>query len=589
MLGPPDPAWQDVADELPWSTPPDHGWQDNTWFAGGTCNASVVALDRHLPTRGSQVALSWEGEPGDRRALTYNRLHTEVVALAAALRALGVGVGDRVALHMGLVPEAVIAMLACARVGAVHAVLPAVLPVEAIAQRLDDLQPSMVITQDGAWRHGVLLPLKSRVDEAVAAVGSVEHTVVVRRAGIDVAWFEGDRWFADLVDHADPNDGPAVALAADHPYLVTWLANRRGRPVGLAHGTAGLAAYSLAYHRVLCPDGDEVLWSPSEVAWMATQSHGILGPLAAGGSAVVYEGMLDVPDHQRMWDIVERYGVTTITATPSVVRAVRRWVHDPPDPDRIASLRRIVTAGEPVRVDTEAWLRDDVGRGDVEVANAWGQTQLGGFVALTSRSPMAVRLPDAGLQVVDADGRPVADGVEGDLVLTRAWPAVAQPLDTDEPRYGHDPHRPDVLVTGDRAVEHDGHLVILGRSDRVFSVSGQLVSATEVVDVLAEHPWVVAAEVVDRDDNRRGRAVVAFVVLGDQVDVDDPAIARELTEHVRDTLGGLAAPKSVVLVDAFPDQPRRLIRRGLESLANTFGAIGRTTAAQVSAAITATE
>lgn len=589
MVVAPDPVWERVTAELAWDTPPERAWSDGDWFVGGRLNASVVALDQHLAHSGPQVALYWEGEPGDHRALTYNRLHTEVVALAAALRGLGVGEGDHVALHMGLVPETVIAILACARIGAVHAVMPAVLPVESIADRLEELRPRVVVTQDGAWRHGVMLPLKARVDEAVTAVGTIEHTVVVRRTGIDVAWYEGDRWFHDLVAHADPGQGMAVPVAADHPYLVTWLANRRGRPVGLVHETAGMVVFSLAYQQLMCPDGDEVLWVPSEVAWMATQTHGILGPLAGGGTAVIYEGMLDVPDHQRIWDIVARYDVTTVMATPSVVRAVRRWVHDPPDSDLVASLRRVVTAGEPVTDDTETWLQEEVGRGHLEVANAWGQTQLGGATVLTSRSPMSLRLPDPGLAVVDEAGRPVPDGVVGDLVLTRAWPSISRPLADEEPAYGWDSDRRDVLVTGDRARVHDGRLEVLGRSDRVFSVSGQLVSATEVVDVLMEHPWVLAAEVVDRSDARRGRAVVAFVAVTADAPDDDLAVARELTEHVHETLGGLAAPKTVVLVDEFPDESPGRLRRGLESLAATVDAVGRVSRSRLTAAITATE
>lgn len=557
-----DARWKQAADALAWDRPPDTLFVDDPtggrWFPGGRINGCVNLVDRHLPDRADQLALFWEGEPGDRRELTYRQLHDEVVAIAEALTGLGLGPGDRVALHAGLLPETIATLLACMRVGATFSVLPSVLPPEPLAARLADLQPRVLVTQDAAWRHGVLLPLKARADEALAAAGSVEHTIVVRRTGVDVPWFEGDRWLHDLL--AGPRPGVAAAprppieatpVDADHPMLVSYHANRRGRPAGIVHSTGGLLAYSLAVQQAIAPEDDSVVWSPAEFAWLACQTHGILGPLAVGCTAVAYEGMLDTPSRNRAWDVVERCGVTTLLATPSVLRAVRRLGDTGPDPAQVTSLRLVVTAGEPLEEDTDRWLRHDVGQDRVPVVNAWGQAELGGLVH-ADRPPLAGRLPAAGLAVVDEAGRPAPPGTPGDLIMTEPWPAQALTSwgGTTEVA-GADPDRPGVYVTGDRAVATEDGLVFLGRSDHVFSVSGQLVSATEVETVLLEHPFVRAAIVVDRPDQHTGRAVVACVATTDDVEQDE-AFAGELRAHVRELLGGLSQPRSVVYVEDLP-------------------------------------
>lgn len=591
--------WAEAADRLTWDRPwervvgpsPD-GRGRPSWFAGGRLNLAVNAVHRHVPERGDRVALYWEGEPGDRRSLTFAELDREVLALADALASLGVGAGDRVALHLGLVPEAVVAMLACARLGAVQAVMPAVLPADALSDRLRDLAPRLLITQDGAWRHGVVLPLKSRADEALTAVGSVEHTVVVRRSGIDVPWFEGDRWYHELV--AAPRPGapatsvPAASVASDHPLLVVYVANRRGRPTGVVHGTGGYLTYCLETHRTLSPDADGVTWTPAELVWLAAQSHGLFGPLLAGQAAVIYEGMLDTPSHRRAWEIVARYGVTTLVATPSVVRALRRWVDGSPRPDEVATLSVIVTAGEAIDADTERWLREEVGHGEATVVNGWGQTELGAVVALQP-DPPGGGFPDAGLEVVDRDGRPLPPGRAGDLVLRRPWPGTALGVHgAPDLLPGRVEDRPGEHVTGDRARRReDGTIEYLGRSDRVFSVSGQLVSAAEVKEVLEEHPFVVRAEAVDRPDPRTGRAVVACVEVADDVQAD-AALAVELRTHVHELLGGLSQPQSVLFVDRFPaGAGSPALVHALQRLAVTNEPVGHLTEEQVATAVLA--
>ena len=579
-----DPRWDRAAAALQWSTPYSRLYDPDVdggqWFLGGRLNACVNLVDRHLPERGDQPALYWEGEPGDRRTLTYRDLHDEVVATAEALQSLGVGAGDRVALHTGLVPEAVATMLACLRLGATCSIMAAVLPSEALAARLTDLEPRVLVTQDGAWRHGVVLPLKARADEALTATGSVEHTVVIRRTGVDVSWFEGDRWFHDLVAGPRPTraarirrPAPPAAVDAQHPVLISYHANRRGRPTGVVHGTAGLLAYCLAVERAMYPDGDEVVWTAAEFAWLAFQSHGILGPLLNGGTTVAFEGMLDTPRRDRAWQIIERYGVSALLAVPSVLRTVRRWGDAPPRPEQVASLEMIVTAGEALESDTARWLEQDVARGHARVVNVWGQAELGGFVH-ADRPPLSERLPTTGLAVIDASGRPAGPGEVGDLVLTAPWPSRALGIwGADEPRPGHDPDHPDVYVTGDRARRTDDGIEFLGRSDHVFSVSGQLVSATEVEDALVEHPFVTRAIVVDRPDALTGRAVVACVVPTHDATPSD-AFATELGAHVRETLGGLAQPQSVLFLDELPDDvDASVARSALASLSTAAGPV----------------
>lgn len=582
--------WRHAADDLVWERPPQRtveirGDGRPRWFPGGRLNLAVNAVHRHVPTHVDRVALHWEGEPGDRRDVTYGQLDRDVRAAANALAGLGVGVGDRVAVHVGLLPEAVTTMLACARLGAAYCVLPAVLPADALADRLEDLAAKVLVTQDGAWRHGVVLPLKQRADEALTAVGSVEHTIVVRRTGIPVPWFEGDRWFDELVAEPRPGttseDVPPAAVDSDGASLLTYLADRGGRPTGIVHGTGGLAVYAATVHRAVTPT-DEVLWAPAELGWMLCQSHGVLGPLVAGGTAVIYEGMLDTPTPGRAWEIVARHRVATLVASPSVMRALRTWAGDAPTREQLASLRHIVTAGEALDEDMRQWLTTSLASHPVEVVNAWGQTELGGVVAvLGSRD----RLPAAGLQVEDADGRPTPPGVAGELVLRHPWPATALGVhgtsgaDPSVPRF-----RDGTLLTGDRArVAADGQLELLGRSDRAFSVAGQLVSAAEVKATLEEHPYVDRAEVLDRPDATTGRAVVAIVQARAADDASPQGVpltgvaaerlAADLRAHVRERLGGLSQPRSVVFVDRLPHAPDDELLPALRALTTSTAVV----------------
>jgi acetyl-CoA synthetase len=589
MAEPVDPRWAAVADTLTWTTPPSALYEPvdqlGRWFRDGTLNAALNCVDRHPA---DQPAIHWEGEPGDRRTLTFRELGSDVAALAAALRGLDVRTGDRVALHLGWLPETVVAMLACARIGAPFCVIPTPLPAEALAERLEFVAPRVLITQDGAWRHGTIIPTKSRVDDALTAASGVQHTLVVRRTGLDVAWYEGDRWLHDLLapsrmPQPAPID-PAPPLPAEHPLLLTSLANRRGRPVLAVHGTATLLAAASAVHRYgISPAG--VLWCPGDLATIGAQVHGVLGPLACGNTTVIFEGTVDVPNHRRLWDIIERYGVTTLLTTPSVLARVRSWADAAPTESARRTLDRVVAMGEPLGPDLRNWITDRVTGDKDAVVDAWGQVELGGIVAIDAPADPG-RFPDAGLAVVDTTGD-VPDGTPGELVLHRPWAGMMRDVE-GEIGYDHWGRRPGVYSTGDRAVRHSpGRLEFLGRIDPVVSVSGQLVSLAEVRDVLLEHPFLRAAEVVSVADPLSGRRIVACVASTSDA-LAGPNLASELVATVRETLGGLARPQTVLFVDHFgTDLSDEVRRRALEVVAASVNeATAHVTWSQVQAAAT---
>lgn len=564
--------WQAVAADLVWSTPYEDVFRAgplyDDWFPGGRLNLSVNCVDRHLSARADQVAIFWEGEPGDRRELTYRALHDEVVAVAAALRGMGVGAGDRVALHLGWLPEAVVAMLACARIGAEYTVIPVPLPGEALALRLDEFSPRVLFTQDGGWRHGAILPLKARADDALEATSSVEHTVVVRRTGVQVSWFEGDRWYHEVVEAAGSSGGEPEDVPADHVVAAVHMANRRGRPVAVRHGTANLAASALAIHRHGLAQGD-VFWCASDLAWLGAQAHGVFGPLLAGSRTVMYEGTLDVPAPDRAWSIIRRYGVTSLLTSPSIVRSLRGWSLTAPE-GSTDSLRRVTAIGERLDGDLRSWLTGVVGD-DVTVADGWGQVELCGIVTIDA--PVAPdRLPDPGFAVLDEQSEPLGAGESGEWVMLGPWAGTMRAVDSAEgdPTASHWTRHPGHYATGDMARRSDsGRLEFLGRMDEVVSVSGQLVSLMEVRGALVEQPFVLDAEVVERNDPQLGRSVAAVVVL--QPDApSDARTVRDLQDAVRELLGGLSRPRAMLVIDRFGDGLDYTARRAaLAALAAT--------------------
>jgi acetyl-CoA synthetase len=545
--------WRAVADDLQWSSDYNELFRSDPpyddWFVGGRLNLSTNCTDRHLAGRASQVAVHWEGEPGDRRQLTYAELHREVEQLTAALRGVGVEVGDRVALHLGWLPETVIAMLACARLGAEYTVIPVALPVEALALRLDDFRPRVLFTQDGGWRRGAILPLKARADEALEATSGVQHTVVVRRTGVKVDWFAGDLWYDELLtSRASDATGP-TAVPSAHPFAAVYLANRRGRPVAVRHGTANLAVSALAIHQNGLASGD-VFWCAGDISWLGAQAHGVFGPLLAGATALMYEGTLDVPDPSRTWQMVERYHVSSLITSPSIARALRGW--SPAAPVRsTGSLRRMTTIGERLDSELRTWLGKVLGQ-HVTIADGWGQVELGGIVTL-DRPVDADRLPDPGFAILDEAGSGVENGDAGEWVMLGPWAGGMRSVEVhgEDPTAAHWTRHPGHYATGDLARRNDfGGVDFLGRLDEVVSVSGQLVSLNEVRDVLLDHPFVAQAEVFERTDPRLGRSVAAAVVLNAGAPSDSSSL-HEMQDWVRELLGGLSRPRALLVVDRF--------------------------------------
>ena len=607
---PPDPRWEDVAARLHLLAPGEELWGQGAWLPGARLNLSVTCLDAHLEERGEDVAIHWEGEPGDRRDLTYRELHEQVVTLARALTGMGVRPGERVGLHLGWLPETVVAMLACARIGAVHSVIASTLPSGPLADRLALLDLKVIFTQDGAWRHGTVLPLKARLDDALSAVGSIEHTIVVRRTGMDVAWYEGDRWYHDVVaakrgrerggerpsagvegngEAGGPDVDDVPQLDSHHPVASVPIARRGGQPVSVLHGTASVLANAIAVHGRLRTGG--TFWCAGDIAWAVTQFHAVYGPLAWGDASVMYEGTLDVPDHRRAWDIIRRYGVESVITSPSVMRTIRGWAREMPETDAAPTLRRLTTAGEPVEPELADWIRSSFGT-DIEVLDAWGQLELGGVVRVTDgdgsvagaatgeRSPTDpfLPLPDCGLEIVDRDGRVVGPGETGEVVLRRPWAGLMIGVDgsddVSQDPWDHWGRHPGVYATGDLAARtEDGTVVFLGRADEVVSVSGQLVSLREVRDVLTDHPFVAQARVAVRKDVELGRALVAAVVLSPEMassarGTDLDALAVELMDAVREALGGLARPRAILVVDRFGEElGREALSRAIATLA----------------------
>jgi acetyl-CoA synthetase len=584
--------WSREAATLHWEQPFESVYEPDgvagRWFVGGRLNAAVNCLDRHLPSRGDRVALYWEGEPGDRRSLTYAELLAEVEAAAAAFLSLGVRPGDRVALYLSWLPETVVAMLACARIGAVHVLNSSALPASALATRLAEVRPRLLITQDGAWRHGVVIPLKARADEALAAAtpATVEHTVVLRRTGIDLDWYEGDRWYHELVV-SDPDTGGAapIAVQSDHPLLVAYVANRRGRATGLLHRTAGFMVAAATVHRcAFAYDADDVVWCACEVAWVVGQAQGIYGPLACGASAVMFEGMLDTPHHGRAWEVIERYGVASLLTTPVVMRRLREWTDAPPTPEHMKPLRVILTAGEPVDPPTGAWMaREAAGR--IVVGEIWGQTELGGAVTAIPSPQGPGALPDPGFDVVDDDGRALPPGGRGELVLRYPWPGAYLAVcgaDGDEPARWTTPY-----ATSDWAIhDEQGRVAFLGRRDELVNLSGQLVSLNEVAEVLTEHPYVSAVEVVRGINDDGTVAIVASIVVAPDATADD-GLAQDLRSYVKEELGGLARLGAVVFAESFPaDMSPAHRRQALELLCGYASRAPQTlTAAQIRATV----
>ncbi|PPH52465.1 acetate--CoA ligase [Rathayibacter sp. AY1E2] len=576
---------------LDWSEPP-----FAKWFDDGELNVAYNCLDRHvLAGHGDRVALHWEGEPGDSRSITYAELTAEVKRAANLLTSLGVRAGDRVAIYLPMIPEAVIAMLAVARLGAVHSVVFGGFSAESLRARIDDAEATLVITADGGWRKGAVSPLKPAVDAALALGGesSVQHVLVVRRGGNEVAWHEGrDLWWHEEIVAVDA-DHVAKPFPAEQPLFILYTSGTTGKPKGILHTSGGYLTQVAFTHRAvfdLHPESD-VYWSTADVGWITGHSYVVYGPLANGATQVMYEGTPDSPHPGRWWEIVEKHGVTILYAAPTAIRSFMKLGRQIPQRFDLSSLRLLGSVGEPINPEAWVWYRDVIGGGRTPIVDTWWQTETGAMMVsplpgVTTLKPGSaqVALPGISIDVVDDSGTPVGADEGGLLVITEPWPAMLRGIWGDPERYVETYWSKfgDRYFAGDGARrDQDGDLWLLGRVDDVMNVSGHRLSTAEIESALVSHPVVAEAAVVGAADETTGQAVVAFVIAkasqAEALAHGHDELEATLKAHVAEHIGAIARPKRIFVVQELPKtRSGKIMRRLLRDVAEGR-AVGDTT------------
>ncbi|GGN58541.1 acetyl-coenzyme A synthetase [Streptomyces kronopolitis] len=580
--------WAEQAGRLSWDTAPTQtlDWSNAPfakWFADGKLNVAYNCVDRHVENGlGDRVALHFEGEPGDTRTITYAELQREVSKAAHALTELGVRSGDRVAIYLPMIPEAVISMLACARLGAPHSVVFGGFSADALATRINDADARVVITADGGYRRGKPSALKPAVDEALTRPGTenVRSVLVVRRTGQeDVAWHEGrDVWWHEIVERQSDRHTPE-AFDAEHPLFILYTSGTTGKPKGILHTTGGyLTQVSYTHHAVfdLKPETD-VFWCTADVGWVTGHSYITYGPLSNGATEVLYEGTPDTPHQGRWWEIVQKYGVTVLYTAPTAIRACMKWGDDIPAKFDLSSLRVLGSVGEPINPEAWMWYRKHIGADATPIVDTWWQTETGGMMlsplpGVTATKPGSAQLPLPGIAatVVDDDAREVPDGAGGYLVLTEPWPAMLRTIWGDDQRYldTYWSRFEGKYFAGDGAKKDtDGDIWLLGRVDDVMLVSGHNISTTEVESALVSHPKVAEAAVVGATDPQTTQAICAFVILRGGA-AEDEGLVEELRAHVAQQLGPIAKPKRIMPVAELPKtRSGKIMRRLLRDVA----------------------
>ncbi|SOC47544.1 acetyl-coenzyme A synthetase [Blastococcus aggregatus] len=568
---------QDWDEVLDWSNPP-----FAKWFVGGKLNVAYNCVDRHVEDgHGDQVAYHWEGEPGDTRTITYAQLQDEVCKAANALLELGVNAGDRVAIYLPMIPEAVISMLACARIGAVHMVVFGGFSADALASRLDDSGAVLVITSDGGYRRGAPSALKPAVDDAVSRSPGVRNVVVVKRTGQDVEWTEGrDLWWDDVVERQSPEHEPE-SFDAEHPLYIMYTSGTTAKPKGILHTTGGYLTQVSFTHWAsfdLKPD-DDVFWTAADVGWVTGHSYIVYGPLSNRATSVMYEGTPETPHRGRWWEIIQKYGVTILYTAPTVIRTFMKWGEDVPKGFDLSTLRVLGSVGEPINPEAWLWYHEHVGGGRCPIVDTWWQTETGGHMinplpGVTSLVPGSAQVPFPGIsaKVVDDEGNELSDDSTGLLVLTEPWPSMLRTIWGDDDRYVDtywSRFGKNVYFAGDGAKKDaDGNIWLLGRVDDVMNVSGHRISTTEVESSLVGHPAVAEAAVVGATDPTTGQGIVAFVILRESgVDSGDELV-QTLRNHVGKDIGPIAKPRQIMVVQELPKtRSGKIMRRLLRDIA----------------------
>jgi acetyl-CoA synthetase len=581
--------WEKAAERLTWDTRWDRAldWDNPPfakWYVGGKLNAAYNCVDRHVENGlGDRVAYHWVGEPeGDTRDITYAELKDMVCQAANALTDLGVKAGDRVAIYMPMIPETVVAMLACARLGAPHTVVFGGFSSTALRDRIQDCDARIVITSDGGYRRGAAAALKPAVDEALESCPDVRNVLVVRRTGQDVEWTEGrDVWWHDAVDGASKEHTPE-AFDSEHPLYVMYTSGTTGKPKGILHTTGGyLVGCSWTHWAVFDLKDDDIFWTAADIGWVTGHSYIVYGPLANGATSVMYEGTPDTPHKGRWWEIIQSYKVTLLYCAPTVIRTFMKWGADIPEKFDLSTLRIIGSVGEPINPEAYIWYRETIGGGRTPVVDTWWQTETGmhmisplpGVTAGKPGSAMKA-LPGVSALVVDDEGNAVKPGSGGYLVLTQPWPAMLRTIWGDDERYQDTywSRFPGMYFAGDGAkLDEDGDIWLLGRVDDVMNVSGHRLSTTEIESALVSHPKVAEAAVVGANDADTGQAVNAFVILRESALTDgvaDEGIVGELRDHVSKEIGPIAKPKSILVVSELPKtRSGKIMRRLLRDVA----------------------
>ncbi|MEO3934408.1 acetate--CoA ligase [Micrococcaceae bacterium Sec7.4] len=578
---------KDFSQALDWSNPP-----FAKWFVGGEINAAYNALDRHVENgHGDRVAIYFEGEPGDTRTYTYAQLTEEVKKAANAFESLGVAKGDRVAVYLPMIPEAVITLLACARIGAIHSVVFGGFSAEALRSRIDDAEAKLVVTADGTYRRGKPSALKPAVDEALAHDGhTVQNVVVVKRNGQDVDWHDGrDHWWADTVGTASA-EHTAVGHDSEHPLFILYTSGTTGKPKGILHTTGGYLAQGAYTHKAvfdLHPETD-VYWCTADVGWITGHSYVAYAPLINGATQVIYEGTPDSPHQGRWWEIVEKYKVSILYTAPTAIRTFMKWGKEIPAKSDLSSIRVLGSVGEPINPEAWMWYREVIGgnagkngerkENPAPIVDTWWQTETGAQmiaplpgVTATKPGSAQVPLPGIAVDVVDEAGESVPNGSGGYLVIREPWPAMLRGIWGDPERFRETywSRFETMYFAGDGAKkDEDGDIWLLGRVDDVMNISGHRLSTAEIESALVSHPAVAEAAVVGAADETTGQSVVAFVILrGDAVDTGD-TIVQELRNHVSKEIGPIAKPKTILVVPELPKtRSGKIMRRLLKDVA----------------------
>jgi acetyl-CoA synthetase len=588
----PEGFWAEVAGELAWTKTWDRvlEWKlpDAKWFVGGKLNASESCLDRHVTTwRKNKAALIFEGEPGDSRVLTYGQLHREVCKAANALIALGVKKGDFVAVYMPMIPEAAIAMLACARLGAPHTVVFGGFSAEAVADRIKDCKAKFVITADGGWRRGSIVPLKDNVDKAIEG-STVERVLVVARCKNKVAWnAHRDVWWHEIVDAAPPRH-ELESFDAEHPLFSLYTSGTTGKPKGILHTTGGyLTGAYYSTKMVFDLKDEDIFWCTADIGWVTGHSYVVYGPLANGATVLMYEGAPNQPGPDRFWEIIAKWGVTVFYTAPTAIRAFMRWGDAWPAKHDLSSLRLLGSVGEPINPEAWMWYRKQIGGDRCPIVDTWWQTETGSIMisplpgATPTKPGSATRpLPGIAVDVVHKDGTPCKANEGGFLVIKKPWPSMLRTIYGDHERYKttYFGEVQGCYFAGDGArKDEDGYIWVMGRVDDVINVAGHRLSTMEVESALVSHPKVAEAAVVGRPDDLKGQAIVAFVTPR-QGHVADDALAKELREHVAAQIGALARPEEIRFAEALPKtRSGKIMRRLLREVASGSKARGDTT------------